>query len=156
MAGRTIFLKESNPDGSNVLQPNLSTNFTKRTARRQLFDAGRTDLTSKNFNPFLVRCIYKFEKGDVCNTVFEENTKYAFESKVWPQLNLKIFELTRVFRQEDEDFVKLLNEVRVGIVSMETKRTLNRQRVKLDTSNNILVLKNLVMVMRGASQEAIL
>ncbi|RUS19816.1 PIF1-like helicase-domain-containing protein [Endogone sp. FLAS-F59071] len=129
VAGRTI-LKESNPEGSSVSQlPNNS--------RRQLSDSGRTDLTSKNFNPFLVRCTYKF-KGDVCNTVFEENTKYAFESRVWPRLNLKIFELTHVFRQEDEDFVRLLNEIRVGIVSKETKRILNRQRVKLDTSNNIL------------------
>lgn len=39
---------------------------------------------------------------------------YCFESKVWDQLNLRCFNLTKSFRQADEHFVSILNKLRFG------------------------------------------
>lgn len=52
------------------------------------------------------------------------STGYAFESPWWNQIfkgpHGRSFQLTRPFRQDDADFFKVLNEVRVGRVSAET------------------------------------
>ena len=55
--------------------------------------------------------------------------KFCFQSKIWRKSISKSVQLTQIYRQADEAFATMLNEVRFGTCSDETARTLLR-RVK--------------------------
>ena len=61
------------------------------------------------------------------------NTKFVFESAKWNEVLDSIVNLETIYRQKDPVFQKMLNEVRVGIVSDETDRLL-KSRIGLDFS----------------------
>lgn len=46
-----------------------------------------------------------------------QGVKFAFEAQYWPEVIKKTFNLTRVFRQRDPEFVDMLNEMRFGRLS---------------------------------------
>ncbi|KIY71873.1 hypothetical protein CYLTODRAFT_450370 [Cylindrobasidium torrendii FP15055 ss-10] len=46
--------------------------------------------------------------------------KFAFEAKLWKQAIELEFNLTKVFRQSDETFIQMLNEMRFGRLSQES------------------------------------
>jgi ATP-dependent exoDNAse (exonuclease V) alpha subunit len=54
--------------------------------------------------------VIKFGKK---STVFDDEV-YAFESSAWDQFEFNIVELTKIKRTTDEEFMKVLNSVRVG------------------------------------------
>ena len=56
------------------------------------------------------------EKGDLPNA-----PKYIFETDVWKSLRLHVHVLTHVMRQNEEDFIAALNDLRVGIYSDKVK-----------------------------------
>ena len=61
--------------------------------------------------------------------------KFAFEADMWPQTIQKTFNLTKVFRQRDPEFVDMLNEMRFGRLSdtsIRKFRTLAREIVYED------------------------
>lgn len=57
----------------------------------------------------------------LCGDFFQlkpvKSDKYAFESESWPCLIHEVHELTQIFRQDNLEFCKALNEIRVGEVS---------------------------------------
>lgn len=55
-------------------------------------------------------------------------SKFAFESPVWKKAEIETFRLTKVFRQEDEAFSAVLNEVRLGNITPEVGAFLNQRR----------------------------
>jgi len=61
------------------------------------------------------------------------NTKFVFESAKWNEVLDSIVSLETIYRQKDPVFQKMLNEVRVGVVSDETDRLL-KSRIGLDFS----------------------
>ena len=78
--------------------------------------------------------------------VGDESCKFCFESPVWANLFQGDYgqsvELTRVFRQENDDaFIQILNEVRMGQISEESVQLL-RSRVGLPPPDD-LVMTNL-------------
>jgi ATP-dependent exoDNAse (exonuclease V) alpha subunit len=61
--------------------------------------------------------------GDFCQLPPVEKireVRYAFESRAWEMANIKNVFLTKTYRQEDEEFVRHLNEIRFGNVTQET------------------------------------
>lgn len=46
--------------------------------------------------------------------------KFAFQAECWETCIEKKFNLTRVFRQKDQDFVSMLNEMRLGKLSQKS------------------------------------
>lgn len=48
----------------------------------------------------------------------------CFECECWPRVVQKSVELTQVFRQSETEFISLLNEIRVGNVSFDTRSKL--------------------------------
>ncbi|GBE86663.1 ATP-dependent DNA helicase PIF1 [Sparassis crispa] len=52
--------------------------------------------------------------------------KFAFEAELWGQTIKKTFNLTRVFRQKDPEFVSMLNEMRLGCLSDESIKKFKR------------------------------
>jgi ATP-dependent DNA helicase PIF1 len=61
---------------------------------------------------------------------------FAFESVTWTSLDLKMFSLRTVFRQKNVAFVKLLNELRFGLISPESEAILE------ECSNRVLPVLN--------------
>ena len=51
-------------------------------------------------------------------------SEFCFESPIWQELKLETIYLDRVFRQSNENFIKLLQNVRNGIVSEEDRAIL--------------------------------
>ena len=65
--------------------------------------------------------------------------KFAFEAKSWRQCIEHEIILTKVFRQENQTLVNLLNELRIGKCSKSSEDLLrSRIRTQLDTSGNEL------------------
>lgn len=52
--------------------------------------------------------------GDFLQLPPVKSPKLAFEAESWGRCNLACFTLTKVFRQEEAEFVRLLNELRTG------------------------------------------
>ena len=49
-----------------------------------------------------------------------KDSEFVFESKAFKQGNFQIMQLHQVFRQQDQSFVKMLNEIRYGSCSEQT------------------------------------
>lgn len=49
--------------------------------------------------------------------VGKSGVKFAFEAKLWSETIKRTFNLTKVFRQTDQEFVDMLNEMRFGCLS---------------------------------------
>jgi ATP-dependent DNA helicase PIF1 len=54
----------------------------------------------------------------------EDGLVYAFETEVWNELNLIVVEPTKVYRQVDEEFIDILNEIRTGDVTINAMAAL--------------------------------
>lgn len=52
------------------------------------------------------------------------NDNYAFESQVWDFAKFKIFNLTKVHRQDDKEFINILSKIRLGISDEEVNKFL--------------------------------
>lgn len=53
-----------------------------------------------------------------------EQAKFCFQGEAWSRCSLTYFELSVVHRQKDAEFVRLLNEIRIGRVTDETEKLL--------------------------------
>ena len=68
--------------------------------------------------------------------------KYAFEAASWDACIHRTFELTRVFRQSDPEFVDALNAIRLGHAPPEVRRLLSRsERRTLPSSDGIVATR---------------
>ncbi len=56
-------------------------------------------------------------------------TPYFFGSRALAKIGYVTIELKEVYRQQDEDFIRILNDVRKGFPSMETINTLNSRYI---------------------------
>ncbi|TPX59716.1 hypothetical protein PhCBS80983_g02276 [Powellomyces hirtus] len=65
------------------------------------------------------------------------NSKFAFEAQTWSKCVKRTIQLTHVFRQKDQAFIDLLNEMRVGIVSPESEQLLTSLSRDLHYSDGI-------------------
>lgn len=50
----------------------------------------------------------------------DRNPSFCFETPIWSQLVQKTAKLTKVFRQKEPEFIRVLNELRMGEISPET------------------------------------
>ncbi|KAF7292554.1 ATP-dependent DNA helicase PIF1 [Mycena indigotica] len=69
--------------------------------------------------------------------VTKKTVKYAFESQMWDQTIEQAFILTEVFRQKDPEFLRVLEEIRVGVASQATIDKLQSLSRPLDTKHGI-------------------
>ncbi len=64
-----------------------------------------------------------------------QTVKFAFEAQLWKETIRKTYNLTKVFRQRDQEFVDMLNEMRFGRLSQQSIakfRSLQREIVYED------------------------
>ncbi len=72
-----------------------------------------------------------------------DKPRFAYDSDVWKDMNIKICYLTEPFRQHDKKFLKILNEIRANKVSDKslellegrTQRSVKKRATKLYTHN---------------------
>jgi ATP-dependent DNA helicase PIF1 len=74
--------------------------------------------------------------GDFLQLPPVRGTGFAFESQSWKSANIETHRLTKVFRQEDQEFSSVLNEVRIGNITQEISAFL-KQRKGLKPSKKI-------------------
>ncbi len=60
---------------------------------------------------------------------FYPNGIFFFNAKVWKKLNPKCVELQKVYRQTDQRFINILNNIRLGIVEASDINTINAQYI---------------------------
>jgi ATP-dependent exoDNAse (exonuclease V) alpha subunit len=65
------------------------------------------------------------------------SSNFCFDSKTWDDLNFHNIILDKIFRQSDEKFIKLLNNLRFGIVDAEDKIILE-SRIKITDNNSAI------------------
>lgn len=57
------------------------------------------------------------------------DTYYFFGSRAWQQTSYVCIELNQVFRQTDQNFISILNEIRDGVANDDTINRLNKQYI---------------------------
>jgi len=62
-----------------------------------------------------------------------EAAKYCFEAKLWKELDLETVQLTKNYRQEEEDFIAALSNMRVNSLSEKDIALLKSRETQLDT-----------------------
>lgn len=65
------------------------------------------------------------------------SSSFCFDSKIWEELDFHNIILDKIFRQSDEKFIKLLNNLRYGIVDKEDKEILE-SRINLKDDNSAI------------------
>ncbi len=55
---------------------------------------------------------------------FDNKAEFCFKSPVWQELNLEVFILEKIFRQNDQKFIKILNNLRFGKIDQEDRELL--------------------------------
>jgi len=70
------------------------------------------------------------------------NSPYFFDAKCFKNLKLNVVELSKVYRQKDEGFIKILNEVREGDLSDEALKIINSRVSNKETDALILTCTN--------------
>ncbi|KAI9328867.1 P-loop containing nucleoside triphosphate hydrolase protein [Obelidium mucronatum] len=101
-----------------VLSPKAK--FYRR--RRCISDPFSETILPQAVNVFLIVC------GDFMQLppVNKREVKFAFEADGWKECMTKTIMLKEVFRQKDAEFIKILNEIRMGEVSLQTEETLKK------------------------------
>jgi len=84
---------------------------------------------------------------------FGNNFDFCFNSSTWQQLNLKVFELSEIFRQKDDEvFVKILNNLRFGEVDQST---VNALKSRLNAHDENLSIKPTILTSHNVKAEKI-
>lgn len=74
--------------------------------------------------------------GDFLQLPVVKSDKFCFEAESWSSCIKNVIELTEVVRQEDKQFISILNMIRYGIVNDEVKDFLLQHKNK-ELTNNI-------------------
>lgn len=65
------------------------------------------------------------------------HSNFCFNSQSWKDLDPKVFVLQQIFRQEDHKFIKILNNLRFGIIDEEDKEILESRVLAKDDNQAI-------------------
>ena len=81
-----------------------------------------------------------------------EDYQFCFQSKAWAELNPKHLLLKTVFRQEDADFVDLLNNIRFGKINDNDIQTL---KSRINLTDEISAIKPTILASHNSQVDAI-
>lgn len=76
-----------------------------------------------------------FQLPPVGNRNEPESTQFCFETPLWNEVFDKQIALTKIFRQDDASYIKILNQIRVGKITkstLERLKTLVNRTIKED------------------------
>ena len=73
--------------------------------------------------------------------VNDDSSLFCFESELWNQTFCKIHVLTKIFRQDNKVFTKMLNNIRVGKLTKSTYELLKSRLIPFENKDNIIPTK---------------
>ncbi len=82
----------------------------------------------------------------------ETKQNFCFLSNAWRELDLKVFQLQEIFRQHDPKFIKILNNLRFGLLDESDVEELE-QRVKAEDKN--IAIKPTILTSHNQKAEQI-
>jgi ATP-dependent DNA helicase PIF1 len=84
-----------------------------------------------------------FQLSPIPDKLENSSETFIFETKTWTELQLEIYQLNIVMRQDDEAFIKILNKIRVGKIDQDVLQFINEcQSRPLSESTLQLFAKN--------------
>lgn len=75
--------------------------------------------------------------GDFCQLPCVNSDKFCFEAISWDRCIEKTHYLKQIVRQSDEDFIRALENIRIGVIENDTKKALESRIVEFDEKNEI-------------------
>ena len=72
----------------------------------------------------------------------DEEQSFCFASHAWKELNLKVFNLKEIFRQHDQKFIKILNNLRFGNLDEDDVEQL---KLRLKANDDNLAIKPTIL-----------
>lgn len=78
-----------------------------------------------------------YQLAPVGNKEIEDTKKYCFESDLWNATFQKTIILEKIYRQEDYNFLEILNNIRIGKLTRENMNILKKCLTK--TTENLLI-----------------
>ena len=80
-----------------------------------------------------------YQLPPVCkNDENPDNGRFCFESENWSTIFPQIHTLTKIFRQSDPIFTKILNEIRVGRIKRSSVELLEQRKITYKKNDNII------------------
>lgn len=73
-------------------------------------------------------------------TKFGQRTNWIFNSQSWKELDFELIHLTKSYRQDDESFVNLLNEIRLGLPSAASEIVLNSRVTNIIPEDAVILM----------------
>lgn len=73
--------------------------------------------------------------------VNDDSSLFCFESELWDKTFCKIHVLTKIFRQDNKVFSKMLNNIRVGKLTKSTYELLKSRLIPFENKDNIIPTK---------------
>lgn len=77
------------------------------------------------------------EEANVFHKLYE--TPYFFNSKIYKSANFKVIELTVMFRQNQDHFIDILNQIRTGEANNDTLDPINKCVSSKDSKDHIIL-----------------
>ena len=75
------------------------------------------------------------EMRDFFEFIYE--SPYFFSASVFDQITFQILEFTKIYRQQDPEFINILNKIRVGRYDDESLEILNKRLLKINTKRGL-------------------
>ena len=67
-----------------------------------------------------------------------DNSKFCFQSSEWNMIFPKFYQLTKIFRQNNPVFTKILNEIRIGRIKKSTIKLLEERKIPFEKTTDII------------------
>lgn len=83
---------------------------------------------------------------------FDEETNFCFNSSTWQNLDLEVIMLDKIFRQHDDQFIKVLQELRIGEISESSKQALQS---RVNCPDNQTIIRSTILTTHNHKVEKI-
>lgn len=90
-----------------------------------------------------------YQLPPVGNPEDKETTQFCFESALWKRTFDEQIELTKIFRQKDKAYIKILNQIREGRLKRSTITTLEQYVNRKPEEGNIVIPTKLLPLRRS-------
>lgn len=110
-------------------------------------ELGKRDHTVLGIDPRRwMKCTTQFRRGwATCGTLWNDTIQYAFQTLAWAELGFnnrdQPFLLTKVFRQKDQEWVDILNKLKLGNLNSHTIAYMDRLKRPLFPTGGIIPTK---------------
>ena len=83
--------------------------------------------------------VTKGEEREILKEIYGDKSTYFFNAKVMRRFTMPTIEFKKVYRQDDERFVAILNNIRSGIALPEDLEALNERLVAKEDASNLVI-----------------